>query len=169
MAAARSKAYFRTFNRIQKLGRVAVRIEGTPFVDYGAIIGAGLDCVGVLQAAWAEFGFWEVIDLPQYPIDLTDHSSESVVLEAFETNPAFEGRFERIDLESVGVDERAALVRPGDALCLMVGHAVHHLGLAINEQDVLQTLRCEQGAHRVPLRTYKFLRRVVRLYRPLEK
>ncbi len=145
---------------IARLHEVAASWLSTPFRAHNRAKGpqGGVDCGNLIQEIMLECGFLtERLELPRPPLDYGQHNTASLVCEFLETHPALQGRLLKLDPAD-------AAPQPGDILGIRVGRCVHHLGIALPDEQFIQALK-PHGVSIVPLDEVR--QRIEVIYRPL--
>lgn len=181
--------FFDTVERRSLLLSAAHAWRGTPFFANSSAPGrdGGVDCVRLLRAIYVATGVLAELPLPAYRMDHGQHSSRSLLIEAFETWPELTSRFARVwrqtdsdsqlpVLRSLGEGGSAlssqlvCQLLPGDTLCFLAGKVPHHGGLMLPGGEFLHTLK-RRGVHALRLdavlRGWRVLGYLAAVYRPL--
>jgi cell wall-associated NlpC family hydrolase len=149
--------YFNTPARMDALHRVLVEWEGTPFVPFASIKGAGVDCVRFGAAVMAELGV--ITPVTDWPVYTMRGGGEAMLRVLF-------AHIEALDCmrRMPGLDN----VRAGDALVFSTGRALHHVAVAYDEAVFFHAMP-GYGVERASLADDTFGSRLVRVYRPQEE
>jgi glyoxylase-like metal-dependent hydrolase (beta-lactamase superfamily II) len=136
---------------LDRLEAAAAAWVGTPWCDNSGTIGAGACCHRLLAAVYVAAGWLPEFDLPRGISGHARGNDRPVMLEWFRT--AGDRWFEEVQD-----------VQTGDALLIHVGHAPHHLGLALRDGRVLH-VSTRQGV-RIIQSGGQWLRLLAHAFRP---
>jgi cell wall-associated NlpC family hydrolase len=153
-------SYFSTPERISALRTAAERWQGTPFAPAAAVCGprGGACCHRLVVAVLAEAGFpLAQGEVPDGVLNRATHHVGSIMADWLRAHP---DRF--AEITPAGLDT----VQPGDLLLLRLGVGAHHVALALDRGEVIQTWQ-GIGAHIAQLSDRRTAKRLMAVFRPL--
>ncbi len=160
--------WFNTPARIVALQTLASTICGTPFFANSEAPGrdGGMDCVRLLHFLDHTLGVLPRIAIPRQTMDHGQHSTRSLLIEAYETWPEVRARYVRLQ----GEECSPANLLAGDKLCFHAGKVPHHGACMVGFGTIIHTL-APAGAHMMQLgaavRGERILGKLAAVFRPL--
>lgn len=144
---------------LDRLEAAAAAWVGTPWCDNSGTLGRGVCCHRLLASVYVAAGWLPEFDLPRGISGHARGNDRPVMLEWFRT--AGDRWFDEVPCY---IDGPSGVVTPGDALLIRVGHAPHHLGLALRDGRVLH-VSTRQGV-RIIQSGQQWLRLLAHVFRP---
>ncbi len=155
------KLFFDSPESHMKLQAEADSWRGTPFFPHSRAKGrgGGVDCVNICHELYVACGVMERCQIPSFPMDWSNHQSESVLLKFLETLPNLKGRLKKLPPTSESL--------PGDLLAFEIGKCVHHLGVCLPKKKFIHCLK-PYGILLTAIHEKEFSERLKWIFRPLE-
>lgn len=113
------KSFFGNSERLEALRKTLQEWQGTPYVHFAGVKGAGCDCIHFVAKVLEELGAGET-RIPWYPKDWHLHSGEELLLNGFKGDP----RFFEIDVNSI---------EDGDIVLFKFGKTCSHCGFYLDD------------------------------------
>jgi cell wall-associated NlpC family hydrolase len=152
------KPFFCVPIRQERLWEAAQSWEYTPFRVHNRAKGkrGGVDCGNLIQELLLESGFIQRrVPLPTPPIDYGQHNTASLICQFIESISETDGLFAIVEDKP----------QPGDILGIRVGQCVHHIVMALPDNQFIQATK-KHGVTIQPIE--EISDRVVITYRPLD-
>jgi cell wall-associated NlpC family hydrolase len=153
-------AYFTSQLRRQQLLAEADSWKETPFMPNGCIKGAGVSCQMLVGSIYIATGVWPPdFKIPEGPMDWS-HAHEDSLITPFMADEVAAGRFEEV------LDSTAA---PGDLVGFKYMGCLHHAGIVLSGSGAfIHCMRDSKGVQYNNLRDATYLKRIERIWRPVE-